>query len=663
MKVIKQSLVIVTLLLSLAFNNSLMAQVFINELDSDSPSIDDKEILELRTLAPYTSLNGFIVVLYNGNPSSSTANLSYYTIDLNGFSTDTNGIFTIGSVGVSPVPDLVIPDNIIQNGQDAVAIYSDLASNFPDGTLATSTNLVHALAYDTGDPDAIALMALLGITTPQIDENENSAQATESIQRKANGTYEVKVPTPGAMNDGTGFVYNGLTINVNTAHRTEGDTIHIHITSQTPVNANTNFNLNLSNGGFNSTDYTGNIAVNMPAGTSSFNTIITIVDDVADEGDEVLKVKFGNLPFGFNKLNDKIEIRIVDNDFATDPWGTPLNPTYGIVNSNAPSSYYASLNGLSSNALFNALQNIIADSNVVRAHCYGDVPQILMTADRNPKNNNEVWLMYVEKPMPKLDYQITSSGVGKWNREHIYPQSRGGFSNGTSDSTDGVNIYTSTNANDILAGHADAHHLRAEDATENSTRNNKDYGGSDYNGPANTKNSWRGDVARASLYMAVRYNGLQVVPGNPADNTVGQLGDLDSLLAWNKSDPRDDFEMNRNNYIYSVWQKNRNPFIDYPELADYIWGSKIGETWSTIESVNAIQKLSFVISPNPTRNTFNIHGLNGKAKVSITNILGEVLATYSLESNGLIPCSFAAGIYAVQVIGDGKMGVQRLVVE
>ena len=63
------------------------------------------------------------------------------------------------------------------------------------------------------------------------------------------------------------------------------------------------------------------------------------------------------------------------------------------------------------------------------------------------------------------------------------------------------------------------------------------------------------------------------------------MGDLKTLLEWNKIDPADDFEMNRNNVIYN-WQKNRNPFIDHPELVDYIWGDKYGEIWFNPEPGN-----------------------------------------------------------------------------
>ncbi len=79
-------------------------------------------------------------------------------------------------------------------------------------------------------------------------------------------------------------------------------------------------------------------------------------------------------------------------------------------------------------------------------------------------------------------------------------------------------------------------------------------------------------MARALFYMAVRFNGLDVVNGDPSEYQVdgvtpsGNIGDLATLLTWNTTDPRDDFEMNRNNYIYT-WQMNRNPFIDYPQFS------------------------------------------------------------------------------------------------
>ena len=632
------------------------SQIVINELDSDTPSTDDKEFIELKSVTPNFSLNGYVLVLFNG--TGTQANLSYYVIDLDGNTTDVNGIFVIGNALVSPVPGKLLPDNIFQNGPDGVAIYSGNSSDFPNLTPATTSNLIDALVYDTGDVDATSLMAALGVTT-QIDENANNLQATQSIQRKNDGTFESKLPTPAANNDGSGFIFNGIRINIAASQYTEGQIFSITFTTQTNVTSNLNFNFSISSGNFNTSDYTGNLAVLIPAGSNTYTTNITIVDDVLDEGDETSKIKFSTIPSGFNKLNDAIEVRIIDNDFTTSPWGTPLNPTYGIVTSTSPNGYYSSLEGLSGAVLKQALQNIIADSNLVHAHNYGDIETILKKADQNPLNSNQVWLMYVEEPRSKLDLQETGINTGKWNREHIYPQSRGGYTDGTSSIPDGINVWLPTNADDILAGHADAHHIRAEDGAENSIRSNKDYG--EYLGPTGTLGSWYGDVARAVFYMAVRYNGLSVVNGNPANTTVGQLGDLALLLQWNVTDPKDDFEMNRNNYIYT-WQVNRNPFIDYPNLADYIFGANIGQPWFSTLSTTNFTNDRVVVYPNPIKNSFTIAGLESQSRLEVFSTIGELVFASDFTGTQQFYLEVASGIYFAKISNEGKEVIKKLVV-
>lgn len=648
-------------LLVFVFSNIASGQIVINELDSDTPSTDDREFIELKSTTANFSLDGYVLVLFNGNAASTTANQSYYTLDLDGLTTDANGIILIGNSLISPAPDKILPDNIIQNGADGIAIYLGNASDFPEFTLATTTNLVTALMYDTNDADATALMNLLGVTA-QYNEGQNNLPTTQSVQRKSDGTYETKNPTPGANNDGSGIIFNGITITANTADKNEGDNFQITFTTQTNVSSDLTFNFTLNNSTFTTADFTGNTTVFIPSGTNTFTTTITLTDDVLDEGDETLKIKIGTIPTQYKRLNDNIEIRVIDNDLTVAPFGTPLNPTYGIVSSTAPTDYYATLEGLSGTALKQAIQDIIANPAVVHTHNYGDIIEILKTADQSPLNSNEVWLMYVEKPRSKLEFQDTGINTGKWNREHIYPQSRGGFTDGTESIADGKTIWLPTNADDILAGHADAHHLRAEDGAENSLRSNNDYGLTGYNGPSGTMGSWKGDVARSIFYMAVRYNALSVVNGDIADTTVGQLGDLASLLTWNTLDPSDDFEMNRNNYIYT-WQVNRNPFIDYPELANYIWGNKAGQAWYSNLSTNDFVDLKVNLYPNPTKKSINISGLNEKATIEIYNTIGSKVLEQIFTGETQLNIDFPAGMYFAKINSGEQSIVKKFLVE
>ncbi|RZJ31112.1 MAG: ribonuclease, partial [Flavobacterium sp.] len=204
------------------------AQVVINELDSDTPSTDDLEFVELKSATPNFPLNGYVLVFFNGTGTNATK--SYYAISLSGLTTDVNGIAVVGNTLVSPVPDRVFSNSIIQNGPDGIGLYLGSLSDFPMNTTATTSNLVDALVHDTSDADATALMALLGVSA-QIDENANGLGSTQSIQRKSDGTYEIKPPTPGANNDGSGFIYNGVKINVAANTYNEGDSFNITFTT------------------------------------------------------------------------------------------------------------------------------------------------------------------------------------------------------------------------------------------------------------------------------------------------------------------------------------------------------------------------------------------------------------------------------------------------
>lgn len=629
------------------------AQVVINELDSDTPSTDDKEFIELKSAQPFFALDGYVLVFFNG---ATTSNRSYFTLDLDGITTDVNGIALIGNQLVSPVPDRLFSVSTIQNGPDAVGLYLGNASDFPINTLATTVNLVDALAHSNATTVATDLLNLLGLTA------QYTETATQSIQRTATGGYEVKAPTPGANNDGSGVVFNGVTISTNAIFEiAEGAAFTITFTTQTPVSEPLTFTFAMVGDGFDTSDFTASTTVTIPSGSTSIAIPVTILDDLLDEGDEAFAIRIGELPTGFNRLNDNIQHIIIDNDFSIASWGTPLNPTFGIVEATTTQGYYDSLEGKAGAELKQAIQDIIANPNVVRAQNYGDIEFMLKEADRNPLNSNEVWLMYVEQPRGKYKFQTTASNTGSWNREHIFPQSRGGFSNGTSSTADGIDVWLPTNADDLATGHADGHHLRAEDGPENSSRNNRDYG-VDYNGPAGSQGSWHGDVARSLFYMAVRYNALSLVSGDPAD-TSGNLvmGDLTTLLEWNHSDPSDDFEMNRNNIIYN-WQQNRNPFIDYPELADYIWGAQAGQPWFSNLSSGEFAATNIRMYPNPAGHAVSLSGLDS-GTLELYSVSGRKLGSYEFVENQRINLELPTGMYLARIRSGANTVVRKLLVK
>lgn len=230
-----------------------------------------------------------------------------------------------------------------------------------------------------------------------------------------------------------------------------------------------------------------------------------------------------------------------------------------------PDGYYESAQGLTGEELKQALHMIIKDHvEFPYSSDNTDVWDILKEADRDPDNSDNVILIYTGWSVNAA--QEYNSGSG-WNREHVWAKSHGDF--GTTPP----------------AG-TDAHHLKACDVSVNSARGNKDFdnGGSQHSEAIECyadADSWeprdavKGDVARMMFYMSTRYEGENGNPDLELVNYTGTsgsyFGKISTLLEWNAQDPVDDFERNRNNVVFS-FQENRNPFIDHPEFADYIWG-------------------------------------------------------------------------------------------
>ncbi|WP_233378925.1 endonuclease/exonuclease/phosphatase family protein [Maribellus sp. CM-23] len=182
--------------------------LIINEVDADTPGTDTEEFIELYDGGlGNKALDGYIVVLYNGSND-----LSYAAYDLAGYFTNADGYFVIGNADVANV-DLVVASNAIQNGADAVALYKDTITNFPNGTPVTLTNLEDALVYDTDDSDDAGLLVLLEAGEQQVNENMTGDKDNLSMQRIPNGSGGARMTTSYSMFKPTPGTENGVIVN------------------------------------------------------------------------------------------------------------------------------------------------------------------------------------------------------------------------------------------------------------------------------------------------------------------------------------------------------------------------------------------------------------------------------------------------------------------
>ena len=267
---------------------------------------------------------------------------------------------------------------------------------------------------------------------------------------------------------------------------------------------------------------------------------------------------------------------------------------------NGSNDYYWNADGKKGSSLKTSLRNIIS-------------------ANYNQQTYKQVWGAYETtdiKPDGRHIYDIYSGisnfifGVNQdkgshkkegdaYNREHTFPKSWFG--------------------GEVLPMHTDLFHVMPTDGFVNEQRSDYPYGETDANGSDNINyksangyskrgycktegysdvvfepnDEYKGDLARNYFYMATRYENEITSWSSPVLTNSSYKPyvewHMNMLMRWSREDPVSEKEIARNNAVYVI-QNNRNPFIDYPGLEEYIWGSKVNVPFSydNYEATNAI---------------------------------------------------------------------------
>ncbi|MCU4166333.1 endonuclease [Carboxylicivirga caseinilyticus] len=310
-----------------------------------------------------------------------------------------------------------------------------------------------------------------------------------------------------------------------------------------------------------------------------------------------------------------------------------------------PEGYYSSTSGLDGIQLKDALYNIIkGHTEYYYTSSSTDAWDILKDADKDPDNGENVILIYSGESVNAA--QEYNNGNG-WTREHVWAKSRGDFGTSKGPGTD-------------------CHNLKACSSSLNSTRSNRAFGENGgevwynnsftgcYVGSSYTfepRDAMKGDVARIIFYMATRYNGDDGEPNLDLTELILPTTDKQPihgvktiLLKWHKEDPVDDFEVSRNNAVYS-YQHNRNPFVDHPEFVDLIWGNAtaIQKVSSEFNNVKCIVKGT----------SLHIESTISFNKVDVYNMAGQKVST--IQSGGVYEMDLNLidkGIYIVVIDND-----------
>lgn len=239
-----------------------------------------------------------------------------------------------------------------------------------------------------------------------------------------------------------------------------------------------------------------------------------------------------------------------------------------------PTGYYSTLNGKSGRALKDAVHDLAMRHTVLT---YNSLWSYFPQTDCMPSDKSRVWDMYSDIPY-RFDSRPGWATSGM-NREHSLPKSWWG--------------------GDVVPAYTDINHLYPADGDANMEKSNYPLGevstakydnGVTKVGPPKAgqgggaatvfepDDRYKGDFARTYFYMAACYQDYKwkytYMLTNSTWLTLNQWS-IDLLLKWARQDPVSDKEKDRNEAVYRA-QNNRNPFIDNPDLMEYIWGDKAG---------------------------------------------------------------------------------------
>lgn len=247
-----------------------------------------------------------------------------------------------------------------------------------------------------------------------------------------------------------------------------------------------------------------------------------------------------------------------------------------------PNGYYDACEGKCGQALLTALYQTIGSHTTVS---YDGLLDLYKTSDVD--ENGKIWDMYSTKRWNTGEKCGNYSKIGDcYNREHSFPKSW--FSEGSPMKSDAFHVYPTDGK--VNGQRGNYPYGECANGTRLASNGNVQALGklgpctfSGYTGTVfEPDDQYKGDFARSYFYMAACYNNKisswksDMLAGNsyPAYTTWA----VNLLLKWTRQDEVSEKELNRNDVVYAS-QKNRNPFIDHPELAEHIWGDKKTVAW------------------------------------------------------------------------------------
>ena len=335
------------------------------------------------------------------------------------------------------------------------------------------------------------------------------------------------------------------------------------------------------------------------------------------------------------------------------------------ANAQIPEGYYNSIDEKQERNLKTALSKTIVNHTVLR---YNDLWKYYPSTDAK-EDGRTIWDMYSNTVRYySLTLGQSTSGI---QREHSLPKSWWAIASKVED----------------YDAYSDLHHLYPSDGDANQRKSNYmlgevanpafdngvskvgknayNYAGAPAANAFEPDDEYKGDFARTYFYMITCYEDYAQQWRSDALNMfnkeiypVLKPWAKDMLLKWHRNDPLSQKEINRNNEVYKV-QKNRNPFIDYPQLVEYIWGDSVNYTFRlpVSSSINTIDSTSLDLYVEGKNIVFRTY--EPATQVRIFNSFGRQIYRKAGTGDWQYYLCSKPGVYIVSVNNKARKIVVR----
>ena len=343
-----------------------------------------------------------------------------------------------------------------------------------------------------------------------------------------------------------------------------------------------------------------------------------------------------------------------------------------------PPGYYEGTEGLSGFALKTELHEIISENHLPQS--YSDTWTFFEANDVNP--DGTVWDVYSDcvfdfgTPQSGGNQDVGTGGNMEcefFNREHVFPRSWFGGVSSRPEHSDIINLLPV----DKLVNIERASFVFANVSNPDFVSTNGSIKGTSttlgFNGTAfEIVDDYKGDIARIFFYMATRYeNDISSWEGNNVDGDNYLNGTsaqvyyewvVDLLYEWHKNDPVDQKEIDRNNATF-LYQGNRNPFVDIPELVCAIWD--VDESNCTFSNASYNLRNDLVIYPNPAvHSTVFIESQQPIDQLSLYSTSGQLVRVIPSngEQNSFQIKGLETGVYFLKVVNNKNCYTHKIIV-